>query len=253
MKDVLLILFKDKVFPNLLSLGKEIEERLSLKVAVFASEVPKEELEKVLKNFRSFEIISETDEFLEVIERVDPYLVLLPRPRISPLVHAFKKPWSEALVEETDRWNFLLVWEDTERIKSALVYTDRANCFEGYLKGVYKFLTNWGLEFKFVTVFDEEAVDILIEREYPEEEAKEILGKIFEDYISSIRKCIKEKIGLEEVDLIPLKGDTIRSLDFFAVKHKWDLVILPHSVRNKSDFVESLQTSLGLFSQELFV
>lgn len=247
MEGVLLILFKDKVFPNLLSLGREIAERLSLKVSVFASEVPKGELEGILEPFKGFEIVSEDGDFLEVIERVDPYLVLLPRPRISPLVHAFKKPWSEALVEETDRWNFLLVWEDAERIERVLVYTDRENCREGYLNEVYQFLTEWGVEFKFVTVFDEEAVDILIEREYPEEEAKEILGKIFEDYISSVRNCIKENLGLEEVDLIPLKGDTVRSLDFFAVRHKWDLVILPHGVENKADFAESLQTSIGLF------
>jgi len=242
----LLILFKDRVFPEVLEVGLEIAEKTGWELEVFAKELPAEELKKHLPPGVDIPIITGGN-FEEVLEREKPYLALLPRPKVSPFIHIFKKPWSEKLVESTDRWNFLLIQEGSEKIEKALLYVDRDIASENYIRETYDFLTRWGVEFHFVTVFDERYYEVYIKKEHPEQEARELLGQMFEDYVEAVRRKIKEALGLEKVEIIPLKGEVRKTLPYFAKRHRYDLLVFPHAHPDKVELIENSETSVAVF------
>ena len=243
----MLILFKDRVFPEVLKVGIEIVQRTGWELEVFAKELPEEEVEKYLPAGVDIPIITGGGDFVEVLDRENPYIALLPRPKVSPFVHIFKKPWSEKLVESTDRWNFMLLQEGQEEIKKALLYVDRDIASEKYIRETYNFLTRWGVEFQFVTVFDERYYEVYIKKEHPEQEARELLGEMFEDYIEAVRRKIKEALGLEKVEIIPLKGEVRKTLPYFAKRHRYDLLVFPHAHPDKVELVENSETSVAVF------
>jgi len=227
--------------------ASDIASKIPAEVKIFIKDVPKEELNALSTEGREFQIFPTDEDFEKILERENPYLTLLPRPKVDPLLHTFKKPWSESLVESTDRWNFLLVQQETEKISKALLYADRDKTTETYLRSAYEFLTAWGIEFHFVTVFDEEHFEILLKKEHPEQEAKELLGHLLEEYIAAVRNRIEKVLQLEKVELITLKGAVGRELPLFAKKHRFDLVVFPHNLDQKEELVENSQTSLAAF------
>lgn len=244
----MLILFKEKVFPEVLSVASDIASKLHFRVKVFASDIPPEELEKSLPQGENFELIRERGDFGDILEREEPFLTLLPRPKVAPLLHAFRKPWSERLVESTDRWNFLLVQQGTARIERALLYVDRDTASDDYIRTAYEFLVAWGVEVNFTTVFDERYYELLIKKEHPEMEAKEILGRMFEEYIEGVRNRIKEALRLERVEIIPLRGVAGKALPFFAKKHRYDLLVISHAYEDKEKLIENSETSVAVFT-----
>lgn len=247
MDKILLVLFKDEIFSEVLSVAFDIATKLQLEVKVLATDIPPEELEKKLPSEGKFKIIREGGSFEEILERETPFLTLLPRPKVAPIVHAFKKPWSEKLVESTDRWNFLLVEQGTERVKKALLYVDRDTASDTYIRTTYEFLRKWGMEFEFTTVFDERYFELLIRKEHPEQEAKELLGRMFEDYIQAVRERIKKALQLEKVEILPLKGEVRKTLPYFAKLHGYDLLVISHAYEDKNELVENSETSVAVF------
>ncbi len=247
MEKTLLVLFRDEIFPEVLSVASDIATKLQLGVKVFASDIPPQELESKLPSGGRFEVIRGGGNFEEILEKENPFLTLLPRPKVSPIVHAFKKPWSEKLVESTDRWNFLLVEQGMGKIKKALLYVDRDKASDTYIRTTYEFLQRWGVEFEFTTVFDERSFELLIKKEHPEQEAKELLGKMFEDYISAVREKIKKALGLKRVEILPLKGEVRKTLPYFAKMHGYDLVVISHAYEDKNELIENSETSVAVF------
>lgn len=246
MEKNLLILFKEKVFNEVLSVASDIASKFQLKVKLYAQDVPNEELENISQKW-NFEVIKSSEDFETILEKENPFLALLPRPKVSPIVHAFVKPWSEKLVESTDRWNFLLVEQGMEKIEKVLLYVDRDKTSDNYLRFAYEFLKKWGVNFEFVTVFDERYFELLIKKEHPEQEAKELLGRMFEDYISAVRERIKKVLQLEKVEILPLKGEVRKTLPYFAKVHKYDLLVISHAYEDKNELIENSETSIAVF------
>ena len=242
----MLILFKEKVFNEVLSVASGIALKFQLKVKLYAQDVPNEELENISQKW-NFEVIKSSEDFETILEKENPFLALLPRPKVSPIVHAFVKPWSEKLVESTDRWNFLLVEQGMEKIEKVLLYVDRDKTSDNYLRFAYEFLKKWGVNFEFVTVFDERYFELLIKKEHPEQEAKELLGRMFEDYISAVRERIKKVLQLEKVEILPLKGEVRKTLPYFAKVHKYDLLVISHAYEDKNELIENSETSIAVF------
>ncbi|HIO41666.1 MAG TPA: universal stress protein [Aquifex sp.] len=246
MTENLLILFKEKIFNEVLSVAKDIATKFQLKVKVYTQDIPQEELEKISQKW-DFDVVSSSEDFETILEKERPFLTLLPRPKVSPIVHAFVKPWSEKLVESTDRWNFLLVEQGMEKIKKVLLYVDRDTSSDNYIRSTYEFLKKWGVDFEFVTVFDERYFELLIKKEHPEQEAKELLGRMFEDYISAVREKIKKVLQLEKVEILPLKGEVRKTLPYFAKVHKYDLLVISHAYEDKNELIENSETSVAVF------
>jgi len=243
----LLILFKDKIFPEVISVGRDIGSRLNAKVKICVTDMSSEDLKNITISKDIFKVEICPKDFQDILEEENPFLTLLPRPKVSPIVHAFIKPWSEKLVEATDRWNFLLVEQNMDSIKRALLYVDRDTSSEEYIKESYKFLKTWGIAFEFVTVFDERYYELLIKKEHPEQEAKELLGHMFEDYVNAVRKKIKKVLNLEKVEIIPLKGEVRKTLPYFAKVHKYDLLVISHAYEDKNELIENSETSVAVF------
>ena len=251
MADKLLILFKEEIFPPLLAQGKLIAEKLRLEPLIYCTGCGeqilnslKEELQKL--NFQA-EVESTDLDPEEVLEKEKPYLTLLPKFELNPIAHAFKKPWSEKLAIELEKFNLLLLRVDSPKIQKALLYVDRDNSSDNYIRNAYKFLTALGVEFKFTTIFDERYYELLIKKEHPELEAKEILGRMFEDYINAVREKIKKALNLEHVEILPLKGEERKSLPYFAKLHNYDLLVISHAHNDKDEIVQNSETSLAIF------
>jgi flagellar biosynthesis component FlhA len=134
-----------------------------------------------------------------------------------------------------------------EQIKKVLFYVDRDSASEDYIKTVYQFFTRWGVDFEFTTVFNDRYFELLIKKEHPEQEAKEILGKMFEDYVTAVREKIKKTLGLERVEILPLKGEPRKTLPYFAKTHGYDLVVLSHAYEDKNEIIENSETSVAVF------
>ncbi|NPB05600.1 MAG: hypothetical protein GXO08_04380 [Aquificae bacterium] len=247
----LLVLLKDRVFPEVLREAKRISDRLGFAVEVYCLRCGGDRVRELLEVLNSLQLTTEVKGSdrppKEVLVEERPYLTLLPKPRLNPLAHAFKKPWSEKLAEEVDEFNLYLVEEGLDEPRRALLYADRDRSSEAYLREAYRFLSALGVEFKFVTVFDERYYELLIKKEHPEVEAKEILGRMFTDYVNAVREKVKRALGLERVELIPLKGEEGRTLPYFARTHGFDLLAVSHAVESKEEIVENSETHLLLF------
>jgi len=247
----LLILFKEKFFPSLLEVAKHISNRLGLEAVVYClqcEESKLSELKEVLEglNFAARLELSDLDPE-EVLEQERPYLTLLPKFEINPIAHTFKKPWSEKLAIDVENGNLLLLRSENSRLKNALLYVDRDNCSENYIRNAYNFLTALGVEFKFTTIFDERYYEFLIKKEHPETEAKEILGGMFEDYIAAVREKIKKALNLEQVEILPLKGEERKSLPYFAKFHNYDLLVISQAIQDRDEVIQNSETSLAIF------
>jgi len=246
--DKLLILFKDKIFPEPIEVGRFIVDRLKADWKIYCTECDKGELNRLKELLGDAEVPVEVEgDFKEILEREKPFLTLLPKPSIAPLLHAFRKPWSEKLVEEDEEHNFILVREGKPSIKKVLFYIDRDAAGENYIRTVYEFLKKLGVEFKFTTVFDERYYVFLLKKEHPEQEARELLGKMFEDYIQEVREKIEKILELENVEILPLKGEVGKTLPYFAKKHGYDLLIISHAYDTKDELIENSETSVGVF------
>lgn len=247
----LLIVFHKKFYPNVLKVGKSVSQKLDLLPKVVLVSLPREEKEEVRKLLGKLgwnpEVVEREKDPAQVIREEKPYLVILPKPKVAPLVHIFLKPWEERFAEETQSVNLLLVYEETQEVKRALLYVDRDRASEDYIRESYNFLKRWGVEFEFLTVFDEKNFELLIRKEYPEQEAKELLGKMFEDYIEAVREKIKRVLGLEKVEIIPLKGEVRKSLPYFAKRHRYDLLVISQAYEEKDELVENSETCVALF------
>jgi len=251
MGDKLLILFKEEFFPSLLEVAKYISDKLELEAVVYClhcEESKLSEIKGILEslNFSARLELADLDPE-EVLEQERPYLTLLPKFEVNPIAHAFKRPWSEKLVMETENVNLLLLKVENPRLKKALLYVDRDNCSENYIRNAYKFLTSLGADFKFTTIFDEKYFELLIKKEHPETEAKEILGRMFEDYISAVREKIKKALNLEHVDILPLKGEERKSLPYFAKFHNYDLLVISQAIQDRDEVIQNSETSLAIF------
>ena len=240
----LLILFRERIYPEPLKVGRDIADKTGMELKVFAPGL-EEEVKRYLQGPVQF--LKGVEEPEEAVEREYPFLAILPRPRIAPIIHAFKKPWSEKLAQRDERHNYLLVQEGTEQIKKVLFYVGRDGASEDYIKTVYQFLTRWGVAFEFTTVFNDRYFELLIKKEHPEQEAKEILGKMFEDYVKAVREKIKKTLGLERVEILPLKGEPRKTLPYFAKTHGYDLVVLSHAYEDKNEIIENSETSVAVF------
>lgn len=244
-------IFKRKFFENLVPLLGELKIKLPAEVKIYFVDFSSKEIEKAkefLKRFSLEKNIVLTGEDIEdILKKENPYLVVLPRPKMNPLLHAFKKAWSEKEVEETSDYNFLLIDEGTTEIKKALVYVDTENTSENYIREVYNFLTRLKIEFKFFTVFDEHYYEFLIKKDHPETEARQILGQMFEDYVHEVMEKIKKALSLEHVEVISTKGELRKALPFFAAYHRFDIFFISHSLEDKDAIVENAQTSVGIF------
>jgi len=141
----------------------------------------------------------------------------------------------------------LLLKVDNPYLKKALLYVDRDNCSENYIRNAYKFLTSLGIDFKFTTIFDENYFEFLLKKEHPEMEAKEILGGMFEDYIAAVREKIKKALNLEQVEILPLKGEERKSLPYFAKLHNYDLLVISQAIQDRDEVIQNSETSLAIF------
>jgi len=240
----LLILFEEKIFPETLKVAVDIATKTGMTLKIFAPKL-EEEVKKHLSGKAQF--LSYEGDPEEVIEKENPFLVVLPRPKIAPIVHAFKKPWSEKIAEGDDKHNYLLVQEGAKEIRKVLFYVDRDISSESYVRTVYEFLTQWGVNFEFTTVFDERYFELLIKKEHPEQEAKELLGKMFEDYTKAVREKLKKILGLEKTEILPLKGEVRKTLPYFAKTHGYDLLVLSHAYEDKNELIENSETSVAIF------
>ncbi|HIP98363.1 MAG TPA: universal stress protein [Aquifex aeolicus] len=240
----LLILFKERIFRETLDVGMDLAAKTGMKVKIFAPKL-EEEVKKHLSG--KAELFSYEGDPKEIIERENPFLVVLPRPKIAPIVHAFKKPWSEKIAEGDDKHNYLLVQEGAKEIKKVLFYVDRDLSSENYIRTVYGLLTQWGVDFKFTTVFDERYFELLIKKEHPEEEAKELLRRMFEDYVKAVRERLKKILGLEKIEILSLKGEVRKTLPYFAKTHGYDLLVLSHAYEDKNELIENSETSVAIF------
>ena len=245
----LLLIFRNKVYPELLTVAKELVSKLEAQLKVYLFESGGiENLERLLKEEGiTAEVLKGEGDITEILSSENPYLVLMPKPKISPLVHAFKKPWSESIAENNEGYNFLLVQEGFSEIKKVLLYVDRDNASDEYIRETYQFLKTWGVEFEFTTIFDERYFALLIKKEHPEEEAKELLGRMFEDYIQAVRERIKKVLNLNEVEILPLKGEVGKTLPFFAKRHGYDLIVISHAYDAKNELIENSETCVAVF------
>jgi len=243
-----LIILRKDIFKEPLLVAKQIQEKLDGEFVVYVTEDLKQQAEKLVKETGLRTTLSISDEALEdVIEKEKPFLVILPRKRMSPIMHAFKKYWSESLVESFSSYNFLLVEEGFPEIKRALLYVDRDTAGENYIKNAYLFLKKLNVEFEFVTVFDERYYTLLIKKEHPEQEARQILGNMFEDYINAVREKIKKVLNLEKVEILPIKGEVHKALPYYVKVHKYDLLVISHVYDTKEELIENSETSVAVF------
>jgi hypothetical protein len=246
--DKLLILFKDKIFKEPIEVGKFIVDRLKVDWKIYCSKCGEEERKKLNELLGESEVPVEFGgDMEEILEKERPFLTVIPKPDVSPLIHAFRKPWSEKLVEDNEEYNFLLVKEGNPSIDKVLLYVDRDSSSEDYIRNTYQFLTKLGVEFKFTTVFDERYFILLLKKEHPEQEAKELLRKMFEDYINQVREKIEKTLGLEKVEILLLKGEVGKTLPYFAKKHGYNLLVISHAYDTKKELVENSETSVAVF------
>jgi len=52
---------------------------------------------------------------------------------------------------------------------------------------------------------------------------------------------------LENVEILPLKGEVGKTLPYFAKKHGYDLLIISHAYDTKDELIENSETSVGVF------
>ena len=248
MEKKIVLLFREKIYSEVLEMAKELVERLKAKAEIYLFNLEEEDkLRKELARLGFKAEVKQGEEIEEILQKEKPYLVLLPKPEISPIVHAFKKPWSEKIAEDYEGYNFLLVQEGIFKVKKALLYVDRDSSSENYIKESYNFLKTWGVDFEFATVFDERYFAFLIKKEHPEGEARELLGKMFEDYINAVRERIKRVLKLQEVEILPLKGEVGKTLPYFAKRHGYDLVVISHAYDTKDELIENSETCVAVF------
>ncbi len=247
----LLIIFDEKVYPATLKVAGWIASKLGAEIETYCIDCTKETLRSLEGNLEEeglpVKVKVSEDDPLEVVEREKPYLVVVPKPRVNPITHAFKKPWSEKLAMELEDTNILLVEEETDRIEKVLLYVDRDKSSDSYIRSAYEFLTRLGVEFKFTTIFDERYYELLIKKEHPEMEAKEILGRMFEDYVNAVREKIKKALNLEKVEILPLKGEERKTLPYFVKLHGYDMLVISHAAEDKDEIIENSETSLAIF------
>jgi len=243
-----LIIFRKEVFEEPLLVAKQIQEKTGGEVVIYTPEELKENLEKLKGDLKlKAEIFTSDEAPEEIIEKEKPFLVILPRKRIAPLIHAFKKYWSEKLIEDSEKYNFLLVEQGFSEIKRVLLYVDRDKASERYIKTIYEFFKTLEVDFEFTTVFDERYFALLIKKEHPEMEAKQILEEMVEEYIKAVRKKLKETLHLEKVDIVPLKGEIQKALPFYAKLHRYDLLVISHAYDTKEELIENSETSVAVF------
>jgi hypothetical protein len=246
--DKLLVLLKGKVCREPIEVGEFIAKRLGADWKIYCLKCKAEELNRLKEISKELKVSIETaDKLEEILKKENPFLTILQKPNVSPIVHAFKKPWSEKVVEKCNEYNFLIVKEGNPSINKVLFYVDRDTASENYIKTVYEFLTKLGVEFKFTTVFDERYFIVLLQKEHPEQEARELLGKMFEDYINQVREKIEKILGLKKVEILPLKGEVGKTLPYFAKKHGYNLLVISHAFETKNELIENSETSVALF------
>jgi hypothetical protein len=244
-----LIIFRNEVFKEPLLVAKQVREKLEGEIVIYIPENLKGTLENLLKDLKLINVkvqISE-EKPKKTIENEKPYLIILPRKRVAPIVHAFKKYWSEKLIEDLEKYNFLLVEEGFTELKKALLYIDRDVASEKYIKTAYQFLKDLEIEFEIITVFDERYFTLLIKKEHPEMEAKQLLGKMFEDYINAVREKVKKALNLEKVEILPIKGEVHKALPYYVKTHNYDLLVISHAYDTKDELIENSETSVAVF------
>ncbi len=236
---------------NNFSLAKDISKKLGNGLYIVLVDIDeetissiKERLKHLNDNFHInvFSSISEAKTFLEELK---PTLVMVTQEKVEPLVHVFKLTDAEKFVKGLEDFNILLLWEEAEKIGKILINIDYETSTEKYIKLSYEFSSKIAEEFDFVYSFYESFYEHKLRKTHTEDEAKQLLAKMFEEHIESIEEKIEKALG-KRIPIKVIKGDPKKEVPYYSRIHGYDLLIINRSIEDKESYIENTENSIGI-------
>ncbi len=254
--NTVIFLQREKVNFNNLKVVKEIAKKLDKKLVLLFVDVPEEEKEKAKKQVEeeniSYELKNQLDfgEAKEEIKAEKPDLLVVTQEKISPLEHIFRITSTEKLVKDFENLDIILLQEDADSINSVLINVDKETATEYFISSAYLFVKKLGVKFDFVTSFYESFYENRLKKTHPDEEAKQILVGMLEEYVETVKTKLAKALKGEKIEFLILKGDPKKEIPYYARKKKYDLLLINENIEDKESYIENSEISVGIFKDK---
>ena len=245
----------DKFNNNNFNISVCVAKRLNSELSVFLFNINDHivnEIESQLKGsgikytIKKFKTVAELE---ESIDNVRPDIIMLTEEKINPLKHIFTHTKTEKILKYMEDYNLILLQENESDIQKAVIdISDTSTKY--YIQNSYEFVKKIVGEVTFIYAFFEDAYQLSIKRTHTEEEAQDIMKVIFEEKKKEIIRKIEEAINGKEYKLLSFEGDPKKEIGYFAKEKGFNFLIIDNKIKDKQNFIENLQISLGIFLDE---